>query len=163
MSCIKGWGMVDGSFGVEGKGMEAKEPVKERKLSSLSGSVLTLTQSKFFSPAFNAAIFDGPLRIYFAQYQEAEALKIYFKLQDRLKGEKNDVRDQLKENGSHVFVMLYPTADIFSRSFERLAGDRGIARERFGKDLVVGISGTLREDEYGTIMDEVHLGLSANA
>ena len=39
-----------------------------------------ITQSSFYSPAFNGAIFDGPLRLYFSQAQEAMALKFYFEL-----------------------------------------------------------------------------------
>ena len=47
-------------------------------------STANLPQFPFYSPSLNAALFDGPIRIYFAQSQEADALEVYFKLQDQL-------------------------------------------------------------------------------
>src|SRR3989338_1668823 len=86
--------------------------------STVSVEAPAVTQSKFFSPAFNAAIFDGPLRIYFAQYQEAAALKIYFHLQEQLNQCDGHLKTALKKLNSNTFVMLYPTSDIFMRSFD---------------------------------------------
>jgi hypothetical protein len=127
-----------------------------------------ITQSGFFSPAFNAAIFDGPLRIYFAQYQEAEALKLYFKLQEKMKHEIKELRGQMKTTGFHVFVMLYPTAEIFARSFPRdgkskakdtaknttkspMKRDSRIAFDRLGKDIVIGINGSVGDGDEDVI------------
>lgn len=100
-----------------------------------------LTQSKFYSPAFNAAIFDGPLRIYFAQYQEALALKVYFKLQEGLEG--------FRTSAQHVFVMLYPTPETFENSFtpEGKAVTSSILMDQLGDDHVFGVCGPVRDED----------------
>lgn len=100
-----------------------------------------LTQSKFYSPAFNAAIFDGPLRIYFAQYQEALALKVYFKLQEGLEG--------FRASAQHVFVMLYPTPETFENCFtpDGKAVAASILMDQLGDDHVVGVCGPVRDED----------------
>lgn len=80
-------------------------------------TVTYVTQSKFFTPAFNAAIFDGPIRIYFAQHQESQALKLYFNLQERYGDVRRNARAAFREKGCNIFVMLYPTEETFDHSF----------------------------------------------
>ena len=80
-------------------------------------TITYVTQSKYFSPSFNAAIFDGPIRIYFAQYQEAQALKLYHNLQERFSDVRKHARGIFKERGQNIFVMLYPTPELFESSF----------------------------------------------
>ena len=80
-------------------------------------TITYVTQSKYFSPAFNAAIFDGPIRIYFAQYQEAQALKLYFNLQERFGEVRKQARGIFKERGRNIFVMLYPNEELFDSCF----------------------------------------------
>ncbi len=114
----------------------------------MTSSLATLTQSKYYSPAFNGAIFDGPLRIYFAQYQEALALEIYFKIQQRLKS-LGEGRQHLKSLGSQVFVMLYPSSDVFSLSFE--VSDNNVAFSKIDNDFIFGINSHIDNDGYDTI------------
>jgi hypothetical protein len=76
-----------------------------------------LTQSQFFHSAFNSAIFDGPVRIYFIQFHETFALKIYFALQDELSPLFNAVKDYSKNSGSTVLIMVYPNEEVFLTSF----------------------------------------------
>ena len=71
-----------------------------------------LMQSKYFNPAFNSAIFDGPVRIYFAQFQESFALKIYFHMQNQFKDELARAKDLAKTINSNLLIMVYPSADI---------------------------------------------------
>jgi hypothetical protein len=98
-----------------------------------------LTQSKFYSPAFNAAIFDGAVRIYFAQYQEAAALKLYFDAQEKLKDAYMKCRESFKRNGVHIFIMMYPTTDTYKMCFE-VSGGEAVSAERLGDDYVLGIN-----------------------
>jgi hypothetical protein len=114
-----------------------------------------LTQSRFYSPAFNAAIFDGPVRIYFAQYQESLALKVYFKIQDRLKESFADVRESFRRTGMNIFVMLYPSSEAFSFSFDEAIGQDTVVVERLGTDFVVGVRGPMVEDETTAICDRI--------
>ena len=140
--------------------MQTVEPTLELApdlSSELSADLPNVTQSKYFSPAFNAAIFDGPLRIYFAQYQESEALKVYFRLQEHFKFDQKRLSGALKEAGSHVFVMLYPTSDIFVRSFAEDDSGHRIASGRIGRNIVVGVNGAVAEEDYSEIFSEVAL------
>lgn len=137
-----------------------------------------VTQSKFFSPAFNAAIFDGPIRIYFAQYQEALALKVYFQLQERFTEHRREGRGIFKNRARNVFVMLYPSPETFDLSFgenlgavsgessissaaaSRGAGaiaHAGLARARLGSDFVVGVRGPLSDEICEDLYEEVEM------
>src|SRR6476661_9159582 len=112
----------------------------------MTETAMFVTQSQFFNTAFNAAIFDGPFRIYFAQYQEAHALKIYFGLQQLMKSSLQDAVPKLKSERKCVFVMLYPNEETFFKSFpvSLSAGATAspmISSERLGDDFVVGVQG----------------------
>lgn len=114
-----------------------------------------LTQSRFHSPAFNAAIFDGPVRIYFAQYQESLALKVYFVSQQRLKNVMTEVRDAFRKTGVNVFVMLYPSEEAFCMSFADQAKEAELVVDRLGADFVVGVRGPLTDTIAEKISDRI--------
>lgn len=120
----------------------------------MAQSVIHLTQSRFYSPAFNAAVFDGPIRIYFAQHQEALALKVYFKLQQYLKDTYSVFRKSFKQHGQTIFLMLYPTQESFENSFSEESKNTVIA-ERLGDDHVVGVRGPLDENDYEAVFAQV--------
>lgn len=129
--------------------------------------VTFITQSKYYSPAFNAAIFDGPIRIYFAQYQEAQALKLYFNLQERFSEVRLQARGIFKERGRNVFVMLYPTDETFDLSFGTFAGASAtppicstqngptMICENFGHDVVVGVRGPMDDSAFNSLCGEL--------
>jgi hypothetical protein len=128
----------------------------------MAQSVIHLTQSRFYSPVFNAAVFDGPIRIYFAQHQEALALKVYYKLQQYLQDTYSAFRKNFKQHGQTIFLMLYPTQESFNDSF---SNDLAVAAEKLGDDHVLGVRGPLGEDEYEAVFERVKailqdLGLS---
>lgn len=128
-----------------------------------------LTQSRFYSPAFNAAIFDGPVRIYFAQYQEAQALKVYFNVQQRLKdinGSSNTrAREAFRRMGVNIFIMLYPNLETFQISFEGVT-DNGLPQnqitassilvDKIGPDHVVGAAASLIEKTVDEICNRIY-------
>jgi hypothetical protein len=120
----------------------------------MAHSVIHLTQSRFYSPAFNAAVFDGPIRIYFAQHQEDLALKVYFRLQQYLKETYSTFRKSFKQHGHTIFLMLYPTLESFENAFAKSEGLAVIA-ERLGDDHVVGVRGPLGDDEYDVVFAQV--------
>ncbi|HVK60312.1 MAG TPA: hypothetical protein VM432_02130 [Bdellovibrionales bacterium] len=134
-----------------------------------------VTQSRFFSPAFNAAIFDGPIRIYFAQYQEAQALKLYFNLQERFGDIRKHARGIFRQKGRNIFVMLYPTQETFELSFgeepirSHPMGDGAeanpcvIVRDQLGSDFVVGVSGPLEDRALEMICQEMDVIVKANS
>lgn len=120
----------------------------------MSSQISFLTQSRFYSPAFNSAIFDGPLRIYFAQYQEPIALKIYFMAQQKMAGQALSLREVYRRVGVNIFVMLYPSAEAFQMSFEQNSGEL-VHIDRLGTDFVVGVSGPISETQIETICERI--------
>ncbi len=131
-------------------------------------NVAYVAQSKYFSPAFNAAIFDGPIRIYFAQYQEAQALKVYFNLQQRFGEARKQGLGIFKNRERNIFVMLYPTEDAFDLSFgpvEPAATGAGaeagpafngaIACATIGDDYVIGVKGPVSDQSFERICIEI--------
>src|SRR5665213_1397247 len=128
----------------------------------MAQSVIHLTQSRFYSPVFNAAVFDGPIRIYFAQHQEALALKVYFQLQQYLKDTYATFRKTFKQQGQTVFLMLYPTLESFENSFSQDSSGSVIA-ERLGEDYVLGVRGPLGDENYDEIFQTVKTILQAPA
>ena len=128
-------------------------------------TVTYVTQSRFFNPAFDAAIFDGPIRIYFAQFQEGQALKFYFDLQERYGDIRKNARGLFKERGTHIFVMLYPSADIFDATIgERVdllsraetgSSYGSISVHRMGSDYVLGVRGQVPDQAYESLFEEL--------
>lgn len=120
---------------------------------SLENATTRILQSRFFSSTFNTAIFDGPLRVYFSQVQEPEALKVYFSLQSKFFQE-NDagaLRDQLPKN-STLFVMIYPNKESFQQSFDK---DADFAVANMEQDYVIGVQGPISDKTRDDILDYV--------
>lgn len=110
-----------------------------------------ITHSKYYSSAFNSAIFDGPIRIYFAQYQESVALKLYLKIQQELKYAYDAAKEINKRSGLHIFIMMYPTHETFEMCFDGIGKNQKIVTAKLEEDYVLGINGTLNEETYETI------------
>ncbi len=104
--------------------------------------ISSLTQSRYYSPAFNAAIFDGPIRIYFAQHQEAAALKLYFKILERLKDVYGDLREGFRRNQQNIFVMLYPSSELFHMVFPSDEFS-DISIDELEGDFIIGMNGLI--------------------
>lgn len=119
----------------------------------MKGETTFITQTQFYSPVFNAAIFDGPLRLYFAQASEPEALRVYFDLQDDLESWSSEAKSLFKKSGRVLFVMLYPDRESFEASF----GDQSslICHARLGQDEVLGICGPLDEEDHVQIQKQL--------
>jgi hypothetical protein len=119
----------------------------------MAQSVIHLTQSHYYSTAFNAAVFDGPIRIYFAQHQENLALKVYFQLQQHLKDSYATLRKSFKDHGQTIFLMLYPTVEAFDEVFG--AGRGNVRVERLGGDHVIGVRGPLEDDQCHEVFQKI--------
>ncbi|MCX7978569.1 MAG: hypothetical protein N2578_06150 [Bdellovibrionaceae bacterium] len=84
----------------------------------MRSSYSSLMQSRFFNPAFNSAIFDGPLRIYFSQAHESFALKVYLQAQGGLTEEVKACRDS--HGIKQILIMVYPSDEAFAMSFDNV-------------------------------------------
>ena len=114
----------------------------------LSG--IPITQTSYYSPVLNAAIFDGPLRLYFSQYHESEALKIYFQIQERVENWKTSLRNDLKERGVNVFIMLYPDQESFELCCN--GSTEKFSIQARGIDRVLGVNGSLNTEDYSFLL-----------
>jgi hypothetical protein len=120
---------------------------------AMKGAYTALMHSKFFTPAFNSAIFDGPVRIYFAQAHEAFALKIYFNLQQRYANELSRAKELHNFINRTVLIMLYPNAETFQNSFE--VPDAFVAKDHLMDDTVIGVKGPFDEEHLDQILQQV--------
>ena len=113
----------------------------------------TLMQSRFFHPAFNSAIFDGPVRIYFAQAHESLALKIYFFLQQNY----SELIAQAKANhqavGRNILIMLYPNQDSFQMSFEGCS--QFMIEDELADDVLIGLNGPFEDEMLAVISKKI--------
>lgn len=123
----------------------------------MKGTYTALMQSRFFNPAFNSAIFDGPIRIYFAQFHESLALKIYFCLQQKFSQEMERAKQLHQIHDRNILVMLYPSKDSFMMSFDE---DQFLAKSELMSDTVLGISGPFEDDKLEVVLNEILQSLS---
>ncbi|MBX9768325.1 MAG: hypothetical protein K2X47_13710 [Bdellovibrionales bacterium] len=121
----------------------------------MNSATTSLLQSKFFTPVFNTAIFDGPVRMYFSQAQEPEALKLYFRMQSMVGELRHDA-----DNEPHVFIMIYPNKESFVQSFDL---DATSAVERLGPHVVFGIRGPLDESDMDVITHRIETQLRSTS
>jgi hypothetical protein len=114
----------------------------------MKSSYSQLMQTQYFHPAFNSAIYDGPLRLYFAQFHESLALKIYFLAHQKLNKIWNEAKDVSRRSGSTVLVLLYPSGDFFDQTFAKAVHfNQRVAIDHFEQDLLLGIRGPLDDEE----------------
>jgi hypothetical protein len=114
----------------------------------MKSSYSQLMQTQYFHPAFNSAIYDGPLRLYFAQFHESLALKIYFLAQQKLKGVWSEAKEVSRKTGSTVLVLIYPSIEFFDQTFAKAEHPHTkIAIDQFEQDLLLGVRGPFEDDE----------------
>lgn len=118
-----------------------------------------LMSSRFFNPAFNSAIFDGPVRIYFAQFHESIALKIYFSLQQKFPELLALAKAKHKAAGQNILIMLYPSTDAFQMSFESCSDF--VVEDSLGDDTLIGINGPFEDDRLPQVLSRISDGLRA--
>ncbi|MES3036922.1 MAG: hypothetical protein V4736_03365 [Bdellovibrionota bacterium] len=114
-----------------------------------------LIQSKYFTPAFNSAIFDGPIRIYFAQFHESLALKIYFYLQQKMNPSLTQIKDGLRSRNRNIFLMIYPSDQTFIQSFDEIPCDSSYMKEPWEDHLVIGLRHTIEDSQLNPLVDFV--------
>ncbi len=98
------------------------------------------TESRFFSPIFNSAIFDGPIRIYFAQPQEPLALGLHFEIHEKNRKLLERAKSCARVWDAMICIMLYPDTEMFEKSFTaKNQKEMFIATEAIGEDHIIGI------------------------
>lgn len=87
-------------------------------LCCMAASYSAFLSTKYYSPVFNTALFDGPFRIYFSQSYEGTALKIYHLLQVQHLEIWEHYKKWSEQTKKHIFVLIYPTAEDVELAFE---------------------------------------------
>jgi hypothetical protein len=132
-----------------------QETATRMPLSSEVEGRLYITQSPYYSPAFNGAVFDGPLRLYFSQSQESLALKFYFELRTKTQ----IMTEQWPRSGGlNIFVMIYPTEETFDLCFLSQGlhwTPETLPIGRMGRDYVVALQANELELEMSEISNKL--------
>lgn len=84
----------------------------------MAASYSAFLSTKYYSPVFNTALFDGPFRIYFAQAYEGSALKIYHLLQVQHLPVWDHFKKWSEKTKLHVFILIYPTGEDVAIAFD---------------------------------------------
>lgn len=84
----------------------------------MAASYSAFLSTKYYSPVFNTALFDGPFRIYFSQAYEGTALKIYHLLQVQNFAVWEHYKKWSEKTKEHIFILIYPTGDDVALAFE---------------------------------------------
>lgn len=120
------------------------------------------TSSKYYHPAFNSAIFDGPIRIYFVQFHESYALNIYFSIQEFFKDSLNQNKDIAKKMDQTLLIMIYPTEDSYRKAFALAAANnstdrviQSLAMVEEKNESIVGLLAPVTDHNVGQLMDEL--------
>jgi hypothetical protein len=92
--------------------------------------------TRFYSPVFNTALFDGPLRIYFSQSYESAALKVYHLLQSQYPEQWNRLKECSQQSKEHVFLMMYPEKKDLEMIFTD--GIKAIHAQEWEEGLAIG-------------------------
>lgn len=103
-----------------------------------------ISQSPYFSETFDCAVFDGPLRVYFNKDHEAEGLKIYYRLQERI-GVQTAQRWRTHPT---LFVMVYMTTESYLSANPESDPNSHVFVNSLGEDWVMGINGQQLDARY---------------
>ena len=118
-----------------------------------------ITKSKYFNENFNTAIFSDPIRIYFAEEHESQALEMYTHLQQRREECESFIRQ--KGDGQYCYFMIYSSAEDYKKHF---ASGESAHPVEFGNDFVFALPGP-PESEAGlqSFLKQVDQSFSATA
>ncbi|MBC7465846.1 MAG: hypothetical protein H7256_07625 [Bdellovibrio sp.] len=95
--------------------------------------------TRFYSPVFNTALFDGPFRIYFSQAYESSALKVYHLLQTEYQDLWNQVKEWSLVSKEHVFLLMYPEISDVQNVFNS-ADSVDVSKKLYMQDWEEGLA-----------------------
>ncbi len=107
--------------------------------------------TRYYSPVFNTALFDGPLRIYFSQSYESSALKIYHILQTQHEEIWQKLKEYSARSKEHVFMMMYPEQKDLSMVFAD--ENTSIQHQTWEEGLAIGFVQPLDDTQLAKLLD----------
>ena len=117
-----------------------------------------ITSSQYYHPSFNSAIFDGPMRIYFVQFHETFALKIYFALQDYFVDSLNQYKEMAKRGELTLLIMIYPTEEGLYKAFPQIdksTSVKQLVHLKNKNEIVFGLLAPVLEQDVSQLMEEL--------
>jgi hypothetical protein len=113
--------------------------------------------TKYYSPVFNTALFDGPFRIYFSQSYESSALKIYHLLQTQYNELWVDLKKWTTNSREHVFLLMYPDNKDLQMVFADSANDPDscVQLQAWEEGIVLGISHPNTDTDLSTQVEKI--------
>lgn len=110
-----------------------------------------LTDSEYFDPSFNTAIFADPFRIYFSSSYEAFALEVYHHLFTQFE---KKLPEGAIDQDDLIFFMLYTDAKKFASVFKSdISTEFEFAK--FNNNWVVGINGSVNKEPMEFLLSKV--------
>lgn len=117
----------------------------------MSTNIHELIRTEHYHPSLNAAVFDGPFRIYFSQPQEAYALKIYFQLQKVFEKASFDLKNH--QESWYFVILLYPQKDLYELQTK---GSKMLFQVlNFNQDRVILTHGQHEEEAYDFLIAQL--------
>lgn len=117
-----------------------------------------ITKSKYFSPQFNTAIFADPIRIYFSNDHESQALDLYFRMQERKELFEKFLRQRGDDN--YCYIMLYADSKDFTERFSE-SSEETFAPGEMGVDYIYGLSAPMTEERVQSFLDNLDQTLAS--
>lgn len=120
----------------------------------MSATYSSFMTTRFYSPVFNTALFDGPLRIYFSQSYENVALRIYHILQTQHTETWSLLKNSTHKSKDHLFLMIYPEAGDMHMVFDSQNQPDQLAQTQVWEEgLAVGLFRALNDDQIRQQVD----------
>ncbi len=120
--------------------------------------------TRFYSPAFNTALFDGPLRIYFSQSYEASVLKLYHLIQAEHESLWKEVKEWSLRNKEHIYLLIYPdikSAQTIFGEDDLSASDEDIFMQEWEEGLAFGLIQPEVDQDLSQQLTSIEKNLSA--
>lgn len=114
--------------------------------------------TRFYSPAFNTALFDGPLRIYFSQSYESAALKIYHLLQTEHAALWARLKNFSHSSKEHAFLMIYPERQDLDMIFN---SSENLVTQEWEEGLALGMCQPGNEEDLQTCLQSIAKSLTS--
>lgn len=116
--------------------------------------------TRFYSPVFNTALFDGPFRIYFSQSYESAALKMYHLLQTQHHALWLRLKQWSVETKEHVFLLMYPEVKDVQMIFDELSKKQNVDHdlvqmESWDEGLAIGLSQPQTEGDVQSQIEQI--------
>ncbi len=125
----------------------------------MAASYSSFISTRFYSPAFNTALFDGPFRIYFSQNYESAALKIYHLLQSNHIELWTRYKRWAEQTKKHAFILVYPTnKDVQSAFQSTVIFDKPVC-QTWEDGVVIGFENPMTDSDFEKYFAQIILDL----